>query len=168
MSKLDPKVQRVLAKRYTKTFTSLAGSTIGINYFPSPEVQQHVRAKVVGSVRDIEPLLPILPVTVNCTGCGQCCSRMGFPPFWAMYEEDDYLDQSDPRWLELRATHPELAAAARQGALDGRGDEELPCIWLDPETKSCMNYEHRPDVCRDFEMGGDSCLEQRDEAGIST
>ena len=101
-----------------------------------------------------------LPIIASCDNCGACCMHMGYPPFAGMY------DGGDPEWLELRESHPELAAAARQGAIDGRGDAELPCIWLDPQTRRCRHYELRPSVCRDFERGTEECIDHRERRGI--
>lgn len=36
-----------------------------------------------------------------------------------------------------------------------------PCIWLDTLDRHCMHYEHRPSDCRNFELGGQACLEAR-------
>lgn len=41
-------------------------------------------------------------------------------------------------------------------------DMGSPCIWLDLETKKCMHYEHRPQMCRDFEAGNPHCLRFRE------
>ena len=39
------------------------------------------------------------------------------------------------------------------------------CIWFDPDTKGCSHYEHRPMICREFEVGGEDCLRIRGKAG---
>jgi len=39
-----------------------------------------------------------------------------------------------------------------------------PCIWRDETSKLCRNYEHRPEMCREFELGGADCLRIRDRA----
>lgn len=31
------------------------------------------------------------------------------------------------------------------------------CIWLDQSTAKCRYYEHRPMICREFELGSDEC-----------
>jgi hypothetical protein len=116
-------------------------------------------------------LLPVLslPPDVNCGNCnGACCRHMGYPPFWAMYTEPEHAENSDPEWIALMVTHPELAMEARQGAIDHRGDQELPCIWLDLETNRCKHYKHRPQVCRDFEERSDGCLDHRQRLGLPT
>lgn len=94
-------------------------------------------------------------MTLDCQGCGGCCRHMGYPPFAGMY------DGGDSEWLVLRETHPNLAQEALDGAIQERGDQELPCLWLDPVTKACRNYEHRPSICREFELGSESCLDFR-------
>ncbi len=35
------------------------------------------------------------------------------------------------------------------------------CAALDRGTMLCGIYEHRPTICRDFEMGGSDCLVER-------
>jgi len=35
------------------------------------------------------------------------------------------------------------------------------CAALDRETMLCGIYEKRPSICREFEMGGYECLEER-------
>ena len=104
--------------------------------------------------------LPLVP-QVTCDGCGACCLRMGYPPFTGMYNHA--AKRGDPEWLALPV---DLAAEARQGAVDGRGDAELPCVWLDLETRRCRNYDRRPSICREFEMGSEDCLRHRRRAGI--
>jgi len=39
-------------------------------------------------------------------------------------------------------------------------DSHPPCSWLTPDKK-CRHYDHRPEVCRQFEMGEQDCLEIR-------
>ena len=35
------------------------------------------------------------------------------------------------------------------------------CAAVDRETMRCTIYERRPAVCRDFELGGSDCLQER-------
>ena len=35
------------------------------------------------------------------------------------------------------------------------------CAALDRDTLRCRIYEHRPLICRELEMGGPDCLEER-------
>lgn len=99
----------------------------------------------------------------DCKGCGACCRHMGHPTFirtvgtsWKGYPrtKDDDIWNNMPRRLQAEVS----------AYLDGRkGDDYgLPCIWLTPEG-TCKNYQHRPEVCRDFEPGNDACLEFRKE-----
>ena len=37
------------------------------------------------------------------------------------------------------------------------------CAALDRNTMRCTIYENRPQICRDFEMGGRDCLAARAE-----
>jgi len=109
--------------------------------------------------------LPTITTPTTCDNCGACCLHMGYPPFWGMYVGESEK-HSDPDWLRLKRQNPDLAIAARQGALEGRGDAELPCLWLDPVTRKCMHYDHRPSVCRDFEIGDPDCISHRQRRGI--
>jgi Fe-S-cluster containining protein len=46
-----------------------------------------------------------------------------------------------------------------------RGQEPLArCLWFDAVTRQCKHYEHRPQLCRDYELGGQACLLRRSEA----
>ena len=95
-----------------------------------------------------------LPI-ISCDGCGNCCSYVGFPP--AMFRPPD-SDISPNLYDEMP---PDLMAevlAAREANPMGDG----PCIWLDSMTLQCRHYEHRPNACRDFEMGGVDCPRIRD------
>lgn len=95
-------------------------------------------------------LLPVLssPPVTDCGGCGACCMELSVPPF---LDEIDFL----PRELqqEVIAGRMEESDRAAQG---------LPCIWFDSQTLKCRHYEHRPNICREFETGGDCCLETRE------
>ena len=67
-----------------------------------------------------------------------------------------------PEWLEaeVRAVWERM----QRGEFDPIGQ---PCIWFDQETRRCKHYEYRPEVCRDFEVGEESCLRWRfTELGI--
>ena len=35
------------------------------------------------------------------------------------------------------------------------------CAALDRESLTCTIYEQRPQICRDFKMGGSECLSER-------
>lgn len=58
------------------------------------------------------------------------------------------------------ALREEIALHQEEERQTGRTRHErgLPCIWYDPETKRCRNYAHRPNICREVPVGGDSCL----------
>jgi Fe-S-cluster containining protein len=72
----------------------------------------------------------------------------GTPPF----------DHGDERWRSVPARlRAEIVARRRSSPPRG------PCFWLDLAARRCRHYEHRPDVCRDFKLGGDGCLWSRKE-----
>lgn len=88
--------------------------------------------------------LPIL----SCEGCGACCLNIGTPPFLRseIYElPEDLRDEV----LGFEKSEPD------------RETSEKPCYWFNRETKQCMQYEYRPMVCRDFEVGTIPCRSYR-------
>lgn len=127
-----------------------------------------------------------LPIAQDCEGCGVCCFQMGFPTFMLPAEPlSECQIAADPE-LSQRAKDPEI----RKHLLDGHPGESYwhelpkhlrdeltvfwethadakqdlngPCIWLDPNTRQCKHHEHRPRVCRDFEIGNRECREWRE------
>ena len=89
-----------------------------------------------------------------CKQCGACCREMNSPPFLGM--DDPYFAGLPPA---IRASY-ERGMAGREftGWPDG-----VPCFWLTEEGR-CRYYQYRPEVCRDFEPGGESCLAWRQAA----
>jgi uncharacterized protein len=91
-------------------------------------------------------LLPVL----SCAGCGMCCYIQRVPPY--METELDALPaELLKEWMKVS-----------EGVAEGT---EGPCVWLNGEKK-CSHYEERPEVCRQFEMGGEDCREVRERWGI--
>ena len=85
-----------------------------------------------------------------------CCMQMRTPPFYG---------ESDPRWKALpEAMQHELARYLLMVKHDGPVN---PCIWLDILTRKCRHYNLRPGVCRDFEVGNDSCRSFRKDVGLT-
>ena len=108
-----------------------------------------------------------LPV-LDCNECGACCTQLVYPPFYGPW---------DPSYQALEANRPDLFAQLavdreeRQREFRRTGVEPwgTPCSWFEPETRRCKHYDHRPDICRDFNMGSDEmggCLDQRRRAGL--
>lgn len=86
----------------------------------------------------------------SCEDCHACCLFCAFPP--AATVEDFEAIPQDLR-DEIRVEYE------RTRAIDG------PCFWLNQESGICRHYEHRPPICRDFEIGGDYCLRLIERAG---
>ena len=107
--------------------------------------------------------MPERPDIVDCEGCGACCLHMGFPA----YLTEESPSGPEPAWKnlpdDLRAEILESMEGykPRITGLDG------PCTWFDPETKSCRHHEHRPQVCRDFQIGSPECRDWRRVYNIS-
>lgn len=99
-----------------------------------------------------------------CEGCGACCTACGCPPGAYLY-----LAILPPHlWPQWVTDSPDVGLwqrtpeAARDEVRAYRRDDirpnGKPCIWLDPDTRRCRHYEHRPTVCRRFERGSGECL----------
>lgn len=105
--------------------------------------------------------LPLLEPD-SCDGCGLCCEGIGSPVL---------LYASRPGIGEPHPFRPDNLPQELINEIDfhfsglTRGQEPLErCLWFDPVSRWCRHYEHRPQICIDYELGGPSCLLRRDEA----
>lgn len=96
-----------------------------------------------------------LPIVESCDGCGVCCMHMAVPPYDA--GELLHLHQNEPQ------VYADYCAAKDSRLLQFMATEisDVPCGWFDMVTRKCRHYEHRPEVCKDYERGGWNCLSQR-------
>jgi hypothetical protein len=97
---------------------------------------------------DVRPMESQREAWVSCDSCNAgCCLGVahGLPPF------------------RPNEAPPELAATLKSSNV-GRG----VCCWLDLATKRCLDYEHRPQICRDFARGSAACLGIRAIYGIGS
>jgi Fe-S-cluster containining protein len=95
----------------------------------------------------------------SCDGCGLCCLGIGSPVLW-------YASH-----YQTLTGHPFRPAGLPQQlideidtAFDGlmRGQEpQEQCLWFNATTRKCRHYEWRPQVCKDYELGGTACLTAR-------
>lgn len=86
---------------------------------------------------------------------------MGYPSYanktdrtGAEFPEQAWVRMPEPLKRELLRYIKEYQPPAT-GELDG------PCVWYDAERRCCKHHEHRPQVCRDFAVGGKGCREWR-------
>lgn len=90
---------------------------------------------------------------ISCDGCGACCQGQNLLPLCGSVADGKLL----PAFLNL----PLMRLLKRN-----IGGDDTPCVWLDAALARCKHYEHRPSICREFEMGGEACLRIRGKAGI--
>lgn len=96
--------------------------------------------------------LPILSSPSEaCEGCGACCMHIMSPPYFP--EEVSELEFSAPDAYRDFV----LAKHRRDGIIAAGESDEVPCYFLDLETKRCRHYEHRPKICREFQVGCWQC-----------
>jgi len=70
-----------------------------------------------------------------CSGCGECCGPV--PISLGIVESNkDLMQHYDGRMAPLR------------GGLLVPLSDDMYCVFLDRETKRCLIYDRRPDVCR--------------------
>ena len=83
---------------------------------------------------------------VTCASCAACCCRLE-----VMLMGDDNVPAA---LTAFDAWGGEVMARLEDGW----------CAALDRDTMLCRIYERRPTVCREFEMAGSDCLEERGKA----
>lgn len=124
-----------------------------------------------------------LPILQSCTDCGACCLTVHSPPFVVLTDAEtgelvpfpDRLAQSEydrdadtavEEDYRLLAAAPAEARTIRFAGLFDDRPHDSPCSWFDPVTRRCRWYEFRPLICREFVVGGASCLRHRRRAGL--
>lgn len=101
--------------------------------------------------------LPVLePET--CEDCGLCCEGVGSPVL--LYQSRPGADSHPSRPSDLPAALIEEIDEHFQGLSRGQEPQEQ-CLWFDSERRACRHYQWRPQICRDYEFGGESCLDRR-------
>jgi Fe-S-cluster containining protein len=88
-----------------------------------------------------DQLIPLDFDLPACTACAKCC--------YLVVE----IKSSD-----LQVPEEFIVEHAGVRCMDQRGDGA--CVALDPLTRHCTIYEHRPQVCRDFARGESLCRRQ--------
>jgi Fe-S-cluster containining protein len=75
---------------------------------------------------------------------------------------------SRPQWQSHHPFRPDGMPHDLIHEIDGhfgglfRGQESHECcLWFDAQARRCRHYEWRPQVCRDYELGGFACLAAR-------
>lgn len=95
----------------------------------------------------------------NCDCCGLCCEGIGSPVAIYTYR----ASYSGPYLFRPRDLPPELGREIDDyfGGLRGGQPPVEHCLWFDAQTRQCKHHEWRPAVCRKYEVGCASCLDER-------
>jgi Fe-S-cluster containining protein len=104
------------------------------------------RSLVVPPAMNPQRVEPEIAASVTCASCAARCCRLEV----MLIGEDDVP-------LELTAVD------AWGGSVMARLEDGW-CAAVDRNTMRCAIYERRPSVCRDFELGGSDCLEERSKS----
>lgn len=80
---------------------------------------------------------------VSCTNCEACCCRLEVLLISNTGVPDHFIEIDE--WGGMRMARLD----------DGW------CAALDRSTMKCLIYRQRPQICRDFAMGGDECVAER-------
>jgi Fe-S-cluster containining protein len=108
-------------------------------------------------------LLPQLSIMnpASCDGCGLCCEGIGSPV--ALFASRPGWEQNHPfRFPGMPDGLVQEVDDHFSGLFRGQEPQER-CLWFDPATRKCRHYEWRPQVCRDYELAGETCLLRREE-----
>ena len=108
-------------------------------------------------------VLPVIPS--SCDGCGVCCLGIGSPI--VLYASRPHHTTPHPfRPPNLPQELIDEINRHFSGLLRGQ-EPQAQCLWFDATSRLCKHHEYRPQVCRDFELGGLNCLTDRREAVLA-
>ncbi|MDB4759904.1 YkgJ family cysteine cluster protein [bacterium] len=106
-----------------------------------------------------------LPTISDCNSCGICCLNMGYPSYVTTAHSETGQAGSDineQAWVDMpESLKQELLLYIQNYQAPPKGELDGPCVWYDAARRCCKHHEHRPQVCRDFSVGGKGCLEWR-------
>lgn len=95
----------------------------------------------------------------SCESCGLCCEGIGSP---IVVYASRGSRSADPALRPADLPTELLAEIDEHFSGLHRGQEpQEACLWFDRAERRCRHYEWRPQVCRDYELGGDECLARR-------
>ena len=100
------------------------------------------------------------PIPFDCLACGACCLHAG----GVLLLDDDVARLA--AHFELSGDDVRMRYTSDGEHLRTKGRDDPACVFLD--GKRCTVYEARPQVCRDYPVGGAACLRERGRIGLPT
>lgn len=79
-------------------------------------------------------------------GCGACCESMILPLDLRIIQTPKFHDWR--KWARLHGVDIKLRSWDKQTVSDVLAFVPLSCAMLDSDTKDCIVYDHRPEMCR--------------------
>lgn len=117
-----------------------------------------------------------LSIISTCDDCGACCREMAFPPGFEMMflapassvARQEMMEAPDVRRFQTLPPSAVDELRVRFQAIEaGRVSRYSPCVWFDPIARQCRHYEHRPEICRNFEVGSPACGRWRTKYNVA-
>jgi hypothetical protein len=100
------------------------------------------------------PACPAFTARLDCADCGACCREA--------YHAVE-VGRRDP-YVRL---HPDRVVEEDGRLVVKRAGPRCGCLTGEIGTFACVTYADRPKTCRDFPMGGQSCVEARRRVGLT-
>lgn len=134
----------------TETCASCVWRFVGGRGSPVDRCRRHGSARVSPEW----PACPAWEASVDCLTCGACCREA--------YHAVE-VSRRDP----FVRSHPERVVP-NEGRLNVRREgDRCACLAGGPGDWHCVVYADRPRTCRDFEQGGENCVDARRRVGLT-
>lgn len=103
----------------------------------------------------------------DCVSCGACCGPPLYNETWPVLGWKDVLrlHAMDNKY-HLKVLKTEMGSIAIKTKTDKQGTRCTELKGTVGQNVACGIYEHRPEVCRQFQPDSDMCRDARRHAGV--